>query len=85
MTAYGYNVWLKLALALFALIAWAVQPTAADRRFIGHVVLLWVGNVAISITLNSYYLANGSAIPDSSAMAGPNSSCSPAPRHCTAR
>ncbi len=66
MTAYGYNVWLKLALALFALIAWAVQPTRADRRFIGHVALLWVASVAVSITLNGYYLANGSSIPDSS-------------------
>jgi len=66
MTAYGYTVSLKIALALFALIAWAVQPTAADRRFIGHVALLWIGNVAISTTLNSYYLAIGSAIPDSS-------------------
>ncbi len=52
--------------ALFVLIAWAVQPTRADRRFIGHVALLWVASVAISIALNGYYLANGSAIPDSS-------------------
>lgn len=66
MTAYGYNVWLKIALALFALIAWAVQPTASDRRFVGHVVLLWVGSVVISIVLNSHYIATGATIPDSS-------------------
>lgn len=66
LTAYSYNIWLKIALALFALIAWAVQPTAADRRFVGHVVLLWVGSVVISIALNAHYIATGATIPDSS-------------------